>query len=213
MTGNTPPPSDAPDQPAARIAYRNLPQLLLKAREDLLSHFRPIINHFGLTEQQWRILRTLGERGPMEPWELCEHCQILSPSLAGVLARMDDMGVIHRERVPEDQRRVKVTLSEAGRQVVAGMSPLVQQQYQQLEQALGHELLHDLYTVLDRLVSGSHAEVERIDLSGVPVPERQLGGAQIVVEEAPTRAASAAPAPRARRSRAGSASSAQSTEA
>ena len=50
-----------------KLAYRNLPQLFLKAREELLCHFRPIISHFGLTEQQWRILRTLSEMEQLEP--------------------------------------------------------------------------------------------------------------------------------------------------
>jgi hypothetical protein len=39
------------------IRYPNMPQLLLKARDSLLQHFRPILNHFGVTEQQWRIMR------------------------------------------------------------------------------------------------------------------------------------------------------------
>ena len=67
-----------------KLAYRNLPQLFLRAREELLCHFRPIITHFGLTEQQWRILRTVNETGQLEPREICEICQILSPSLTGV---------------------------------------------------------------------------------------------------------------------------------
>ena len=69
------------------VANRNLPQMLLLAREHLMSHFRPILNHYGVTEQQWRILRVLDEHGQLEPRELCELCQILSPSMAGVLAR------------------------------------------------------------------------------------------------------------------------------
>ena len=68
-----------------RIAYRNLPQLFLKARDSLMSHFRPILNHFGVTEQQWRILRLLDEHGQLEPRELCDLCQIFSSSMAGVL--------------------------------------------------------------------------------------------------------------------------------
>ena len=44
-----------------KIPYRNIPQLLLRAREELLCHFRPIINHFGLTEPQWRIIRALSD--------------------------------------------------------------------------------------------------------------------------------------------------------
>ena len=46
-----------------KLAYRNLPQLFLKAREELLCHFRPIISHFGLTEQQTasRVYLVLGD--------------------------------------------------------------------------------------------------------------------------------------------------------
>ena len=82
--------------PSKRLAYRNLPHLFLKAREELLCHFRPIITHFGLTEQQWRILRTLDEKEQLEPREICELCHILSPSLTGVLARMETIGLVTR---------------------------------------------------------------------------------------------------------------------
>ena len=94
-----------------KLAYRNLPQLFLRAREELLCHFRPIITHFGLTEQQWRILRTVNETGQLEPREICEICQILSPSLTGVLSRMEDMGLVTRTRMEEDQRRVIVRMT------------------------------------------------------------------------------------------------------
>ena len=79
-----------------QIRYRNLPQLFLRGREELLRHFRPIITHFGLTEQQWRILRAISENDQLEPREICEICQILSPSLTGVLTRMEDMGLVTR---------------------------------------------------------------------------------------------------------------------
>ncbi len=151
----------------SRISYRNLPQLFLKAREELICHFRPILNHFGLTEQQWRILRVLSEREQLEPWEICDICQILSPSLAGVLSRMDDMGVISRSRVPEDQRRVIVRLSPKGAEMVEEIAPLIQAQYRNLETSLGRELIDELYTVLDKVITGPHPPVERIAL-----PER-----------------------------------------
>lgn len=148
-----------------RISYRNLPQLFLKAREELLCHFRPIINHFGLTEQQWRILRTLSEHEQLEPREICDICHILSPSLAGVLARMDDLGVVIRSRMPEDQRRVLVRLSPKGEAIVAQMAPLVQAQYRLLEDALGQELIQEVYQVVDKLLIAQHTtRVPRVAL-------------------------------------------------
>jgi homoprotocatechuate degradation regulator HpaR len=138
---------------ARRISYRNLPQMLLHAREGLLCNFRHIHHHYGLTDQQWRVMRTLSEEQELEPREICEACNILSPSLAGVLARMEKMGVIEKERMAEDQRRVLVRLTPKGEQVVADVAPLVEAQYQELEKVVGVDLVKTLYEVLDQVIS------------------------------------------------------------
>lgn len=57
------------------IPYRNLPLSLLRAREAVLCHFRPILTQFGLTEPQWRIIRALLDAKELEPREICEICQ------------------------------------------------------------------------------------------------------------------------------------------
>jgi homoprotocatechuate degradation regulator HpaR len=147
-----------------KLAYRNLPQLFLKAREELLCHFRPIISHFGLTEQQWRILRALGEREQMEPREICETCHILSLSLTGVLSRMEEMGLITRERMAEDQRRILVRMTPKSEKLVAELGPLIVAQYRIIEQALGAELIEHLYEVMDRIIAAERAPIPRIKL-------------------------------------------------
>lgn len=151
-----------------RIAHRNLPQLLLKARERLMSHFRPIINHFGLTEQQWRILRALDEHGPLEPWALCEMCQILSPSMAGVLARMEDSGLVNRERMPEDQRRVMVRVAPKGDRLLLDMAPLIDEQYQSIEKACGKGVFDDLFKALEGFIAAEKDTIPQVEL-----PERK----------------------------------------
>ena len=154
--------------PSKKLAYRNLPHLFLKAREELLCHFRPIITHFGLTEQQWRILRTLDEKEQLEPREICELCQILSSSLAGVLSRMESVGLVTRTRMPEDQRRVIVRLTPKSEQLVAELGPLIVAQYQIIEQALGPELIKQLYEVMDQLIA-----VERGPITRITLPEKK----------------------------------------
>jgi homoprotocatechuate degradation regulator HpaR len=146
------------------ITYRNVPQLLLKTREALLCHFRPIITHFGLTEQQWRILRTLSENESLEPREICEKCHILSPSMAGVLSRLEAMELVKRSRFAGDQRRVQVSLTEKSEKLVAEMAPLIEQQYVLLEESLGKDLLNQVYTVLDRVLAAEKKNVLRIEL-------------------------------------------------
>lgn len=147
--------------------YRNLPQLLLRGREKLLGHFRPLITHFGLTEQQWRVLRAISENDQLEPREICEICQILSPSLAGVLARMEDMGLVTRTRMEGDARRVSVRITAQAQTLVDELAPLIAAQYQLIEQAYGTHIIGELYELMDRFLS---QEVRPIDQ--VPLPPR-----------------------------------------
>ena len=42
------------------FAHRNLPRLLLQAREAVMAHTRPSLREHGLSDQQWRVLRVLG---------------------------------------------------------------------------------------------------------------------------------------------------------
>jgi len=60
-------------KPNKVIKHRNLPLLLLQAREKLFTEFRPLLNDAGVTEQQWRVIRALLELGPMEPRHIGEH--------------------------------------------------------------------------------------------------------------------------------------------
>ncbi len=150
------------------LTHRNLPQLILKAREKLLGHFRPLISHFDLTEQQWRILRTLGEMKQLEPRQIGESCHIQSPSLAGVLARMEENGLITRTRFETDQRRVTVGLTAKGQGVVDELSPLIRAQYQVIEQSFGPELIRELYALMDRVL-----EVDDQAIPKLPLPKRK----------------------------------------
>lgn len=149
---------------ARKLAYRNLPQLFLRAREELLRHFRPIITHFGLTEQQWRILRALSEAEQLEPREICEICQILSPSLTGVLSRMEDLGLITRTRMAEDQRRVIVRLTPKSEKLVAELGPLIVEQYKIIEEAFGPELIQELYSVVDKVINAERGPIPQVKL-------------------------------------------------
>ncbi len=134
------------------LKRRNLPLLMLQAREAVFARFRPILNEAGVTEQQWRVVRALLERGPLEPRQIGEICCLASPSLAGILARMDDLGLVSRERLPHDQRRVLVSVSPAGVALAKLLAPKIEANYQALEKAIGTELAGELYQVLDRLI-------------------------------------------------------------
>jgi homoprotocatechuate degradation regulator HpaR len=145
----------------AHIRHRNLPLLLLQARERVIARFRPILNEHGVTEQQWRVIRMLLERGPLEPRELVEVCQISSPSLAGVLARMDEAGWVLRSRVDGDQRRVRVSLTAQSVALAEAMAPQIEAAYAQIEARLGEAFTQQFHAMLDALAERLDAPADQ----------------------------------------------------
>ncbi|MBB1630069.1 MULTISPECIES: homoprotocatechuate degradation operon regulator HpaR [Cupriavidus] len=136
----------------ATFRHRNLPHLLLQARETLMAGFRPILRQHGMTEQQWRVVRTLNEQGEMEPNQLADACLILSPSLTRMLSSMEEAGLILRSRSTTDQRRQLISLTDKCRALIAEMEPLIDRRYEQLEQMIGAERLGKVYGAIDELL-------------------------------------------------------------
>ena len=126
-----------------------------------MSRFRPVLNQHGVTEQQWRILRVLLDEDGLEPRQLCERCLISSPSIAGVLMRMEEAGLIKRERMEHDQRRVKVTVTAATKKLGKSIAPIIEREYLELEKKVGIKQLQQVYDTLDTLLQNldSHEEI------------------------------------------------------
>src|SRR5271168_1881272 len=146
---------------SGKFRHRNLPLLLLQARERVIARFRPILNTHGVTEQQWRIVRALIDTGPLEPREIGEMCRISSPSLAGVLSRMEDLGYISRKRLDHDQRRLRVSLTRRSRALSARMAPQIEATYREIEAVIGAEFAASFYTSLDELIGALSAAAPR----------------------------------------------------
>ncbi|MBI2769774.1 MAG: homoprotocatechuate degradation operon regulator HpaR [Burkholderiales bacterium] len=138
---------------AQHFAHRNLALLLLQAREAIFGRFRALLNAEGVTEQQWRVVRALLERGPLEPRQIEDVCCLSSPSLAGILARMDDLGLVLRERHENDQRRVRVSVTARGRELAAKLAPQIEGTYREIEKQAGADFIKDLYATLDELIA------------------------------------------------------------
>jgi homoprotocatechuate degradation regulator HpaR len=135
------------------LAHRNLPRLLLQARETVMAHTRPSLREHGLSDQQWRVLRVLGEHGVVETGRVAREAYILGPSLTGVLARMERDGLIRRERDPADQRRTVVQATPRGLKMVERLSETIETHYRWLEGSLGRQKLAQLYELLDQLIA------------------------------------------------------------
>jgi homoprotocatechuate degradation regulator HpaR len=135
------------------FVHRNLPRLLLQARESVMAHTRPSLREHGLSDQQWRVLRVLGEHGTVETGRVAREAFILGPSLTGVLARMERDGLVRRERDPADQRRTVVEATAKGARLVERLSHTVEAHYAWMEKSLGKQKLAQLYELLDHVIA------------------------------------------------------------
>jgi homoprotocatechuate degradation regulator HpaR len=139
------------------FAHRNLPRLLLEAREAVMFHTRPSLREHGLSDQQWRVLRVLGEHahesGGVETGRVATEAFLLGPSLSGVLTRMERDGLIERHRCPQDARRTVVRASAVGLAKVQALSQTIEAHYTWMAQQLGKSQLTALYELLDKLIA------------------------------------------------------------
>ncbi|GAB3625693.1 MarR family transcriptional regulator [Pandoraea terrae] len=154
--------------------HRNLSMVLLQSREAVMGLFRPLLKPFDLTEQQWRVIRAINDSdtGEMEIGQIARECCILSPSLSGMLERMDGAALIKRRRVAADQRKVMVSLTPASRQLVKKLGPQVEARYRYLETCVGRETLAEIYRLLDVVREALPPEVVA-DAPGAPVKPRR----------------------------------------
>jgi homoprotocatechuate degradation regulator HpaR len=136
---------------------RNLPRLLLQARESVMGHTRPSLREHGLSDQQWRVLRVLGEHAHdsagVETGRVAKEAFLLGPSLTGVLTRMARDGLIERQRCPQDARRTVVRATALGLAKVQALSHSIQAHHAWMEGQLGKTALQDLYGLLDQLIA------------------------------------------------------------
>lgn len=132
---------------------RSLAIGLLRAREAVMSHFRPILAAHDVTEQQWRVIRTLSEAGMLDATEVAEKAFILAPSLTRMIRSLEERGLITKHKDESDGRRVLLKLSPAGHALIDAVMPDSRRVYAEIDARFGAERVEELLELLDELAS------------------------------------------------------------
>ena len=115
---------------------RSLPMLLYQALDAVMPRFRRIFNRFGITEQQWRVLRVLHDEPVATVGSLAAHTLIPAPSLVGVIDRLEKADLVARRRRSSDRRVVEIVATEQGKALQRTLMPLVTEAYAGLLKSL-----------------------------------------------------------------------------
>lgn len=109
------------------------------------------VRQHGLTHAQFDIIATLGNTPGMSYKELGERTLITKGTLTGVIERLEQKGLVVRERSSDDKRSFFVRLSPAGDGVFRDVFPEVVAHGKQLFSNYGEADFDALESVLRRL--------------------------------------------------------------
>lgn len=147
--------SDTSARAGTRVRLRHfsksLPMSLLRAREAVMRHFRPSLRSFGLTEQQWRVLRALSSVRQIEVTDLARATFLLGPSLSRILQDLEGRGLVVREALPADLRRGLISISPSGQTLIETVTPRSEEIYREIGARFGAENLETLQSLLRQL--------------------------------------------------------------
>ena len=141
------------DDSPARPERRSLAIGLLRAREAVMSHFRPILADLDVTEQQWRVIRVLSESGTLDATEVADKAFILAPSLTRMIKSLEERGFITKHKDKADGRRVLLKLAPPGRAIIDEVMPDSRRVYAEIDARFGAARVGELLDMLDELAA------------------------------------------------------------
>lgn len=133
----------SPSADGLRPLEHSLTITLLRAREAVMTHFRPQLLENDLSEQQWRVIRALAEGGAIDAGTAAQRSCVHPASFSRILRSLQKRGVLRAEQSSVDSRRLLVELTPAGRELFSRMAPVSEAIYRRLEHKLGKDVIAD----------------------------------------------------------------------
>ena len=130
---------------------RSLAIAMLRAREAMMLSFRPVLAKHGFTEQQWRVLRVLGEKGTSDAGQVAFDACILAPSLSRIIGKLEKDNYISRFIDSKDGRRVNLSLTKIGQDTINKIAPDMELIYKAIQKRYGEEKLTNLLDILSEI--------------------------------------------------------------
>jgi DNA-binding MarR family transcriptional regulator len=89
-------------------------------------HSKKLMKASGLTSSQRIVLQTLARNGGLAPGAIAREVSLSQPTVTVLLDRLEQRGLVSRQRSQTDRRSVVVEISDAGRQCLADAPPALQ---------------------------------------------------------------------------------------
>ena len=126
---------------------------------------RKLMTQTGLSGPQMICLQQLSAGGPMQTSHLADAVNLSSATVCGILNRLEQRGLVVRERQTADRRRVLVSLSDAGQDAVNIAPPAMHDSFLFRLRALPQDRQQSIHQTLTDIVEMMSAD----DLDAAPI--------------------------------------------
>lgn len=125
---------------------------LYAAARSVVSAYTPLLKPLGLTYTQYIVMMALWERDDVTVGELGKRLRLDNGTLTPLLKKMEKAGLVERNRSAEDERRVKITLTDKGRDMKNGAGRVPAEMRQCMPADFTPEDARTLYALLYKLL-------------------------------------------------------------
>lgn len=87
---------------------------LVTAARNVVAIYRPILEPLGLTHPQYLVMLALWERSPRPLNDLAADLALDPATASPLVKRLEAEGLVARQRSSHDERRLDITLTDAG---------------------------------------------------------------------------------------------------
>ena len=147
---------------------------LRRITRSIALHSRRLSAESSITSPQLVCLRTVIEKGPLTATAISREIHVSPSTIVGVLDRLEDKGLVLRERSKEDRRIVFVSATESGRELAQNTpSPLQQKLSEALKQLPESEQLQitlSLERVMALIAADAELEADQSKSSLLDIP-------------------------------------------
>jgi MarR family transcriptional regulator, organic hydroperoxide resistance regulator len=131
---------------------------LAVAARNVIGLYRPVLEPLGLTHPQYLVMLALWERAPLTLKQVGELLSLEPATVSPLVKRLEAAGLVLRQRHPQDERALQVTLTPRGAQLRAQALLVPPQIIERLGMEIGE--LEQLHASLARVIAASRGAVD-----------------------------------------------------
>ena len=134
------------------MAERDFVSGVVQLANLLTRRLGPLFEKAGITPQQWAVLTALAEAGEATTLAAIARTLLVSKqNMTGMIARLEQLGLVERNENPNDLRSARVQLTRRGRGVVEKLRPAYERWVENVGGVSDREL-QALARTVDRLI-------------------------------------------------------------